>query len=81
MTTYIFTITLLNGNNNIEYKTIEGVYSDKETAKKVATEKIKAQKSFWNESYICILGKGKVALKNGPENISKIYHIQEMEVK
>ena len=81
MTTFIFTITLLNNENNIEYKVIEGVYSDKETAKAEATKKAKLQKEFWPESYFVKLGKGKVGLRNGLEGFSKIYQIEEMEVK
>ena len=81
MTTFIFTITLLNNNDNIEYKVIEGVYSDKETAKAEATKKAKLQKELWPDSYFMKLGKGRLGLRGGLEGFSKIYEIKEMEVK
>ena len=81
MTTFIFSVTLLNNNNNIEYKTIQGVFGNVEDAKESALNMIKMQSKFWEGSYTKNIGRGKVALVNGPEEFSKIYHIQEMEVK
>lgn len=80
MKTYIFTISFLNAENGIEYKTIKGVYGDKETAKTEAVKSAKAQKRLWDGSYFRILGKGKVALINC-EGCSKVYQVQEMELQ
>jgi hypothetical protein len=81
MKTYIFTVELQDENNNTQYKTVDSVYANIEDAKREATKKINIQKNMWKGSYTVKLGKGKVGLVNGMDGYSKIYHIQEMEVK
>ena len=80
MKTYIFTIEMQNKNNDVEYKTIVGVYAEVETAKQEATEKLNMQKGVWKGSWICKLGKGKVALIN-KDGYKKVYQIAEYEIK
>ena len=79
-TAFVFTITLLNEKFETEYKTVEGLYSDKVIAKNEAMAKINLQKSMWEGSYISKLGEGKVALIK-PNGMSKVYQIKEMEIK
>ena len=77
---YILTIELQNNEATIEYKVVEGLFADKETAKSEAINRIRMQQSMWDGSYIKKLGMGKVALID-KDGYSKIYCIREMEVK
>lgn len=81
MKTYIFTIQFFDGDMNMEYSVIDAVFANVEDAKAHAMKRIKEQKYFWKDSWLSKICKGKVALRGGINGCSKVYHIQEMEVR
>ena len=87
MVVYIFKITSFDANGKIDYSVVDSVYSKRDDAKKVATSRVKAQKSLWQESYVLRGGKGKVTLmisermRQESDCMKKEYQIMEMEVK
>lgn len=81
MKTYVLTIQFFDGEQNMEYSSVDAVFANKEEAKAYATRKINDQKSMWKGSWVQKICKGKVALRGGFDGCSKVYHIKEMEVR
>lgn len=47
MEVYVFSIQFINEDGNIDYSTVEGVYTCKEAAKEAAIRSCKQQQSLW----------------------------------
>lgn len=79
MKVFVYTIEFLNAENVIEYKTVKGVYTSMERAKKDLFHDMMQQFDMWEGSYIVKLGKAKVGLvKDGYHKM--VYQVIEKDV-
>lgn len=76
-TVFIFTIEFFNASNNVEYKTIKGVYEHRTTAEEAALKSLNTQKAMWPGSEVVYINSNKTALKSGC-GFSKVYTVKEM---
>lgn len=79
MKVFVYTVEFLNAENESEYKTVKGVYTDMELAKNVLFSDMRKQSDMWEGSYMVKLDKAKEGLVS-KDGFSKVYQVIEKEV-
>lgn len=83
MKIYTLTVQSVNENGTLDYSVINGVFQDKEAAKKFATDKLKEQAYFWKDSYTTKKssdGYCAITLIGGKDKVKR-YILQEHDVQ